>query len=38
MLDGFQGVFLDSKGDFTDLRDKDLCPSFSNLKKKDISY
>jgi len=36
--EGFQGVFIDSKGCFIDLRDKEMCPSFSNLKKKDISY
>jgi len=37
-MEGYPGIFQDSKGDFIDLRDRTLCPSFANLKKKDISY
>lgn len=37
-LEGYTGVFIDSKGKTTDLRDRTMCPSFSNLKKKEIRY
>ena len=37
-LPGFPGMFVNSKGNTYDLRDRNQCPSFSNLKKKDVSY
>ena len=38
MLDGFPGVFKGVDGKVYDLRPKDSCPSFENLKSKPFKY